>query len=81
MAFVFCGSFYKCAKRGRKNEQTKPTFEVAYLGDILEAISLKFGMWSTDVGRRVHSKNCLVQKGCTELQRWENFIFLSIYSQ
>ena len=27
---------------------------------MLEAISLKFGMWSTEVGGRVHSKNRLV---------------------
>ena len=39
-----------------KNEETKHIFEVSYLGK-LEAILLKFGMWSTDVGGHVHSKN------------------------
>ena len=39
MAFAFYSSFCKCAKRGRKirrkNEETKPIFEVAYLGNAL----------------------------------------------
>ena len=38
MAFAFYSSFCKCAKRGRKikenkNDETKPIFEVAYLGN------------------------------------------------
>ena len=37
MAFAFYSSFCKCAKRGRKirkkNKETKPIFEVAYLGN------------------------------------------------
>ena len=38
MAFVFYNSFYKCAKKERqirrkKNEETKPIVEVAYLGN------------------------------------------------
>ena len=40
MEFAFYSSFCKCAKRGRKvrrikNQETKPIFEVAYLGNTL----------------------------------------------
>ena len=55
----------------RKEEETKQSFEVAYLG-IAEAILLKFGMWSTEVGGRVHSKNCLIssrQHRATEVRK------------
>ena len=45
--------------RRKKNEETEPIFEVAYLGT-REAISLKFGMWSAEVGGHVHNKNRLV---------------------
>ena len=65
-----------------KNVETKPIFEVAYLGT-LEAISLKFGMWSAEVGGSVHSKNRLVssrQHRATEVQIVFSF-FLSIYSR
>ena len=76
MAFAFYSSFCKCAKRGRKirrkkNQETKPIFEVAYLGT-LEANSLKFGMWSAEVGGHVHSKNRLVssrQHRATEVRK------------
>ena len=43
-------------KKNNKHKETKPIFEVAYLKVIL----LKFGMWSTEVGGRGHSKNHLV---------------------
>ena len=49
----------KKKKKKKKNEETEPIFEVAYLGNA-QAISLKFGMWSTAVGGHVHSKNRLV---------------------
>ena len=74
-AFAFYGSFCKCAKtKGKKtnkkknNEETKPIFD----SGTLEAISLKFGMWSTEVGRHVHSKYRLVssrQHKTTEVQK------------
>ena len=55
-------SFCKCAKRGRKirrikrNEETKPILK-SHISGTLEAIVLKFGMWSAEVGGHVHSKN------------------------
>ena len=33
---------------------------------IMEVISLKFGMWTTDGDRCFHSKNVLFNKGSTE---------------
>ena len=62
MAFAFYSSFCKCATRGRlknkkKNEEIKPK---SHISGTREAISLKFGMWSADVGGHVHSKNRLV---------------------
>ena len=39
MAFAFYSSFCKCATKGRKiirkNQETKPIFEVTYLGNAL----------------------------------------------
>ena len=57
-----------------ENEETKPIFEVTYLGEsgTLEGILLKFGVWYTEVGGRVHRKNCLVslrQHRATEVQK------------
>ena len=76
MAFTFYSSFCKCAKRGRKiirkkNEETEPIFE-EHISGTLEVILLKFGMWSTEVGRRIHSKNRLVlsrQHRATEVRK------------
>ena len=72
-AFTFYSSFCKCAKEEEedkeKNKETKPIFEVTYLGN---TILLKFGMWSTEVGGHVHSKNRLVssrQQRATEVQK------------
>ena len=61
MAFSFYGNFSKCAKREKikKNEETMPFLKSHVLGT-LEVISIKFGMWSTDVGGCVHSKNYLI---------------------
>ena len=64
MAFTFYGrsSIRKDKekeKRKKKQQETMPIFEVTYLRNAL-AISLKFGMWSTEVGGRVHSKIRLV---------------------
>ena len=63
-AFAFYSSFCKCAKRGRKIRRKKTKklsqFLKSHISGIPEAISLKFGMWSTEVGGNVHSKICLV---------------------
>ena len=64
MAFAFYSSFCKCAKRGRKirRKTTKKLsqFLKSHISGTREAISLKFGMWSTEGGGNVHSKNRLV---------------------
>ena len=63
IAFTFYSSFCKCAKRRRKiRRKTKKLnhFLKSHISGTLEAILFKFGMWSTEVGGRVHSKNCLV---------------------
>ena len=59
MAFAFYGSFCTCVKRRRKNEKTKSILK-SHISGVLEAILLKFGMWSTEVGGHVHSKNCIL---------------------
>ena len=77
MVFVFYGSFCKCAKRERKlrkNEETKLILKSHILGTF-DAISLKFGMWSTDIGGCVHSKIVLICKGSKELQWCKNHVF------
>ena len=65
MAFAFYSSFCKCAKRGRKirREKTKKLsqFLKSHISGTLEAILLKFGMWSAEVGGSVHSKIILSQ--------------------
>ena len=76
MAFTFYSNFCKCAERGRKitGKKTKKLsqFLKSHIMGTLEAILLKFGMWSAEVGGSVHSKNRL---GSTELRRCENCIF------
>ena len=66
MAFAFYSSFCKCAKRGRKYEEKKTKklqvsqFLKSHISGTLKAISLKFGIWSAEIGGSVHSKNRLV---------------------
>ena len=77
MAFAFYSSFCKCAKRGRKIRRKKKTkklsqFLKSHISETLEAISLKFGMWSAEGGGSVHSKNRLVssrQHRATEVRK------------
>ena len=76
IAFTFYGSFCKCVKRGRKIRRKKTKklsqFLKSHISGTLEAISLKFGMWSTEVGGRIHSKNRLVssrQHRATEVRK------------
>ena len=70
-----------CEKR-KKNKKKKKTkklsqFLKSHISGMPEAISLKFGMWSTEVGGNVHSKICLVssrQHRATEVRK---LLFLS----
>ena len=52
-----------CDKR-KKNKKKKMKklshFLKSHISGTREAISLKFGMWSAEVGGHVHIKNCLV---------------------
>ena len=61
IVFAFYSSFCKCAKRGRKirrkkNAKKLSQFLKSHISGTLEAISLKFGKWSTEGGGSVHSK-------------------------
>ena len=49
-----------CEKRKKKKTKKLSQFFKSHISGTLEAISLKFGMWSADVGGSVHSKNRLV---------------------
>ena len=52
-----------CEKRKKnKKKKTKKLsqFLKSHISGMPEAISLKFGMWSTEDGGNVHSKICLV---------------------
>ena len=73
--FAFYSSFCKCAKR-KKNKKKKmkklSQFVKSHISGTLEAILLKFGMWSTEGGGSVHSTNRLVssrQHRATEVQK------------
>ena len=76
-AFAFYSSFCKCAKRGRKIRRRKKTkklsqFLKSHISGTLEAISLKFGMWSAEGGGSVHSKIRVVssrQHRATEVRK------------
>ena len=65
-----------CEKR-KKNKKEKKTkklsqFLKSHISGTLEAISLKFGMWSAEGGGSVHSKNRLVssrQHRATEVRK------------
>ena len=59
MAFVFYGSLCKCAKIGEETKKLSQFLKL-HISGTLEVISLKFGMWSTEVGGCVHSKIRLV---------------------
>ena len=79
IALAFYSSFCKCAKRGRKIRRKKKTkklsqFLKSHISGTLEAISLKFGMWSAEGEGEgsVHSKNRLVssrQHRATEVRK------------
>ena len=80
MAFAFYSSFCKCAKRGRKiRKKTKKLsqFLKSHISGTPDAISLKFGMWSSEVGGSVHSKNRLVSSRQHRVTEVRKFRFLS----
>ena len=65
-----------CEKRKKNNKKKKTKklsqFLKSHVSGTLEAISLKFGMWSAEGGGSVHSKNRLVssrQHRATEAQK------------
>ena len=72
-----------CKKRKKNNKKKKTKklsqFLKSHISGTLEAISLKFGMWSTEVCGCVHSKNRFVssrQHRATEVRKLH---FLSSY--
>ena len=56
----FIAVFVSVRKGEEKKTKKLNQFLKSHISGTLEGISLKFGMWSTEVGGRVHSKNCLV---------------------
>ena len=66
-----------CEKRKKNKKKKKKTkklsqFLKSHISGMPEAISLKLGMWSTEVGGNVHSKSCLVssrQHRATEVRK------------
>ena len=59
-------------KYEEKKTKKLSQFLKSHISGTLEAILLKFGMWSTEVGGRIHSKNCLVlsrQHRATEVRK------------
>ena len=76
-------SFSKCAKRGRKIRRKKKTkklsqFLKSHISGTLEAISLKFGIWSTEgsVEGVSTAKIVLFHQDSIELRRCENYVFV-----
>ena len=76
IVFAFYSSFCRCVKRGRKIIRKKmkklSQFLKSDISGIPEASLCKFGMWGTEVGGHVHSKNRLVssrQHKATEMQK------------
>ena len=65
----------------KKNEEKLSQILKSHISETLETISLKFGMWSTEVGGCVHSKNRLVSSRHTELQRCKNLSFRSSFGR
>ena len=60
MVFVFYSSFCTRERKIRKKMKKLSQFVKSHISGMREAISLKFGMWSAEVGGSVHSKNRLV---------------------
>ena len=68
-----------CEKRKKNKKKTKKLsqFLKSHISGTLEAISLKFGMWSAEVGGSVHSKNCLVSSRQHRATKVRKLRFLS----
>ena len=80
MVFEFYSSFCKCAKRGRKRKTKKLSqFLKSHISGTREAISLKCGMWSAEVGGSVHSKNRLVSSRQHRVTEVRQLRFLSSF--
>ena len=63
---------FASVRKEEENKKEKPKklsqFLKSHISGISEAILLKFGMWSTDIGGHVHSKKIMLfHKGSTEL--------------
>ena len=70
----------------KKKKKTKKLsqFLKLHISGTLEAILLKFRMWSAEGGGGIHSKNRLVssrQHKATEVRKLRFYFFLSIYSR
>ena len=61
MAFAFYGSKVceKVRKKGKKTKKLSQPLK-SHISEMLGAISLKFVMWSSEVGGHIHSKNRFV---------------------
>ena len=67
-----CEKRKKNKKKKKKKTKKLSQFLKSHISGMPEAISLKFGMWSTEVGGNVHSKSCLVssrQHRATEVRK------------
>ena len=67
-----CEKRKKNKKKKKKKTKKLSQFLKSHISGMREAISLKFGMWSTEVGGNLHSKICLVssrQHRATEVRK------------
>ena len=60
MAFAFYSSFVSVRKEEEEKTKKLSQFVKSNILGTREAIAIKFGMWSAEVGGSVHSKNRLV---------------------
>ena len=78
--WIWCSSFiavFVSVRQEKEEEKEKKTKKLSqllksHISETLEAISLKFGMWSASVGGHVHRKNRLVSSRkhrATEVQK------------
>ena len=80
MAFSLYSRFCKCAKRVRrrkkKHEETKPIFEVAYLGNAGSDFAQIWNVGVLKLEGVSTAKIVLFHQGSTELRRCENCVFV-----
>ena len=82
MSFAFYSCFCKCATRVRKIIRKKKPKKLSqflklHISRTREAISIKFGMWSAEVGANLHSKNRLVSSRKHRATEVRKLCFLS----